>query len=238
MTKKVLQEAIDKIKWFHSMPLPYADILPEVDAGFLTTPGVVDHCTDKIATERFGIPQNLTHSTVLDIGAWDGYFTFLAERRGAVVTAIDPAQDCSGITHLHNGFHTASAAWGSRSPLFAHSLIEHRNHVQRVKKSKYDVCFYFGVLYHVENPIEELRALYDLTNHFALIETACLPQQIFYPSRQVWQYLPGHNGDPTNKWYGSPEAIIAALKDVGFQRVERIYRSSDRTRITLKALNL
>src|SRR6266436_2822961 len=36
------------------------------------------------------IPQDLTGKTVLDIGAWDGYFSFEFERRGAKrVLAID-----------------------------------------------------------------------------------------------------------------------------------------------------
>ncbi|KAG2486278.1 hypothetical protein HYH03_015102 [Edaphochlamys debaryana] len=38
----------------------------------------------------FNIPVNLTGQSFLDIGAWDGYFTFLAEDRGASqVTSVD-----------------------------------------------------------------------------------------------------------------------------------------------------
>src|SRR5262249_61156859 len=35
------------------------------------------------------IPDDLSGKTVLDIGAWDGYFSFEFERRGAHVLAID-----------------------------------------------------------------------------------------------------------------------------------------------------
>jgi tRNA (mo5U34)-methyltransferase len=32
---------------------------------------------------QFPIPENLTGKRVLDIGAWDGWFSFEMERRGA-----------------------------------------------------------------------------------------------------------------------------------------------------------
>ena len=37
----------------------------------------------------FPLPSDLAGMTVLDVGPWDGYFTFEMERRGAQVTAID-----------------------------------------------------------------------------------------------------------------------------------------------------
>jgi 2-polyprenyl-3-methyl-5-hydroxy-6-metoxy-1,4-benzoquinol methylase len=37
----------------------------------------------------FPISEDLRGKSVLDIGPWDGFFTFEMERRGADVTAID-----------------------------------------------------------------------------------------------------------------------------------------------------
>src|SRR6185369_10156918 len=38
---------------------------------------------------RFPIPADLTGKRVLDIGPWDGWFSFEAERRGASVVSVD-----------------------------------------------------------------------------------------------------------------------------------------------------
>src|SRR5215470_2157961 len=44
------------------------------------------------------IPDDLTGKTVLDVGAWDGFFSFEFERRGARVLAIDTyAWDHGGL---------------------------------------------------------------------------------------------------------------------------------------------
>lgn len=241
MTKEVLQKAIDGVKWFHTMQLPYYNGKGTPSGqpwGLLTTPGIVDHSDSKTATERFGLPVRMTKATVLDIGAWDGFFSFEAESRGALVTAIDPAQDCSNVDHSHNGFHVAAAAMGSNVQMYAHDLIRHREYMKEMHVDKYDVSFYFGVLYHTEDPIVQLRALKDVTNHVAIIESAVLPYRITYPSSKLWAFMPGFNGDPTNKWYPTTDALVQALHDVGFTRVERIFRTPDRSRVTLKALLL
>src|SRR5437588_11832339 len=38
---------------------------------------------------RFPLPADLTGKRVLDIGPWDGWFSFEAERRGAQVVSVD-----------------------------------------------------------------------------------------------------------------------------------------------------
>ena len=44
------------------------------------TPGAYDTRT---LVDRIGMPEDLSGLSVLDIGAWDGYISFEAERRGA-----------------------------------------------------------------------------------------------------------------------------------------------------------
>ena len=43
----------------------------------------------KLRLSRMPIPADLTGKRALDIGAWDGWFSFALERRGAQVTALD-----------------------------------------------------------------------------------------------------------------------------------------------------
>ena len=65
-----LLQRIKEIKWFHSIPLRDG----------IVTPGV-DNSMDKLG--QVCLPQDLTGKTVLDIGAWDGFFSFQAEKNGA-----------------------------------------------------------------------------------------------------------------------------------------------------------
>src|SRR5450755_1687863 len=76
--KDFSQELAD-MGWYHSFELPDGT---RID-GF---------CQLKWLRERyarFPLPADLTGKRVLDIGAWDGWFSFEAVRHGAAVTAID-----------------------------------------------------------------------------------------------------------------------------------------------------
>lgn len=65
-----LRLEVSKIKWFHTIDLGNGVITPGEDS----TP-------NKLQT--IALPADLKGSSVLDIGAWDGFFSFEAERRGA-----------------------------------------------------------------------------------------------------------------------------------------------------------
>ena len=61
---------MDEIKWFHSIPLNDGTVTPGLDASMAKL-------------EQICLPEDLSGKTVLDIGAWDGFFSFQAERNGA-----------------------------------------------------------------------------------------------------------------------------------------------------------
>ena len=84
MSHSRLQEQVDAFDyWYHRIELP----------GGVTTPGWAP-----IDTDIYGIPERLDGKRVLDVGAWDGYWTFEALKRGATeVVAIDDFSD-----HLSN----------------------------------------------------------------------------------------------------------------------------------------
>lgn len=61
--------------WYHKIELPYG----------IVTPGWAP-----IDSSAYRIPADLTGKYILDIGAWDGYWTFEALKRGAAkVVSID-----------------------------------------------------------------------------------------------------------------------------------------------------
>src|SRR3954466_11917283 len=77
MDVEELKKEVAKINWWHSIDLGNGVI----------TPGV-DRSSWKL--KKLRMPQDLSGMSVLDIGAWDGFFSFEAERRGAKrVLAVD-----------------------------------------------------------------------------------------------------------------------------------------------------
>ena len=68
--------------WYHKIELP----------GGVTTPGFAP-----LNADIYRVPADLTGKRVLDVGAWDGFWTFEALKRGArEVVAIDDFSDYLG----------------------------------------------------------------------------------------------------------------------------------------------
>ena len=53
------------------------------------TPGTFLEVEPKRCLDELGVPADLSGLRVLEIGAWDGAYTFELVRRGAQVTALD-----------------------------------------------------------------------------------------------------------------------------------------------------
>ena len=77
MTIDDLKSEVAKINWWHRIDL----------GNGIITPGI-DSTLERLKTLH--MPDDLHGKNVLDIGAWDGFFSFEAKRRGASrVLAID-----------------------------------------------------------------------------------------------------------------------------------------------------
>lgn len=226
MKKDELLEKVNSLKWFHKIELP-------TDEGeIIVTPGIVDHCTEEVATKRYGLPENLNGQSVVDIGANNGYFSFLAKKRGAEeVIAIEPNQGdgdnlkCLSLAMKAIKYGPVVFEQDFISAITSYPLCHNNN------LPKFDISLYFGVLYHIDNPIEHLSYLYKITRSYALIETAIAQHN--YGEKAVWEFNPGFEGDPTNKWYPSIIGLAQALIHVGFSNIEVIY--NDGIRATVKA---
>lgn len=215
-----IKEKAEKLRWFQCVPMV------SEDEGVYVSKGVVDHCTEDIATHRYGMPLDLSGKTVLDIGAMNGYHSLLAEKRGAKVTAIEPVQGYG------DNFECLKLALeANNSTVDARLLSLEHFYEEYFVKAAYDICFYYGVLYHVLNPIQELGYLSDLTKEYALIETAISQN---YADGSIWELRHGFDNDPTNYFYPTLDGLWNALKLVGFKSMEVIY--NDGIRATVKAI--
>jgi len=211
---------MNTIRWSHRIDL----------GGGVVTPGYFGH-TVGLASSYFGLPEDLRGKTVLDIGTADGMFAFEAERRGGAVTAIDtgrPTERCIGKSEdWPRGFQFAKRILGSRVEFREQNLFD------LDRSEQWDVVLFYGVLYHLKDPIGGLRHLAEATGETALIETAFSDG---VPGRPSWEFRPGEAGDPTNQWYPSIPGLEAALKQVGFRRTERAGIWEELKRVTVRAI--
>jgi len=207
-----LRRRVAKIKWFHSIDL----------GNGVVTPGL-DKSPDKL--QAIGMPADLTGKSVLDLCAWNGFFSFEAEGRGArQVLAVDHFCWSGPGWGTKEGFDLAREALGSGVKDQEIDVLD----VSPDSTGVFDVVLFLGVLYHMRHPLLTLEKVSAVTGDMLILETHVdfttvdRPAMAFYPGAELGQ-------DGTN-WCGPNEAcVIAMLKDVGFKRVD-VYSRSYRTK--------
>ncbi|MGZ5956435.1 MAG: class I SAM-dependent methyltransferase [Caulobacteraceae bacterium] len=153
--------------------------------------------------------------SVLDIGAWDGFFSFEAERQGASrVLATDHFCWSGEGWGTKAGFDYAHAKLGSRVETLDIDVPQ----ISRDTVGTFDVVLFLGVLYHVKDPFTCLERVASVTGEMLVLETETA-LDIPWP---VMRYYEGAelNNDPTNFWAPNQRALKAMLRDIGFRRFE------------------
>lgn len=170
---------------------------------------------------RFPLPRDLTGKTVLDIGAWDGWFTFEAERRGASVTAIDAVE-------VPN-FHAMHARLNSRADYRVLDIYE----LKDAGLGPFDYVFFLGVLYHVKHPLLALEIVCAATREICIVDS-------FVTDADTWRehqgqiptlefYETDELGGHMDNWFApSVAALMGMCRAAGFARVELLSASAER----------
>jgi len=162
---------------------------------------------------QFPIPDDLRGKRLLDIGAWDGWFSFEAERHGAAVTAID-CVELPSFLDIHARLH---------------SEVDYRvmdfYELPDAGLGKFDIVFYLGVLYHVRHPLLSLEIVCALTRDIAIVDS-------FVTDPDTWQehadeiptmefYELDELGNQFGNWVGpTVQCLLAMCRAAGFARVE------------------
>ena len=145
------------IQWFHSFDLPDGE-------------SIKGYKSEAILRREAAaiLPDDLTGKSVLDIGAWDGYFSFEAERRGAA--------DVLATDH----FCWSGPGWGTKDGFdFIHSRLGSKVRSFDVeplgltpeKFGQFDVVLFLGVLYHVTDIYRHLEAAAAMCRDHLVVET-------------------------------------------------------------------
>lgn len=189
--------------WYHSFELP--------DGSRIDGCMPVEWLRER--WHRFPIPADLTGKRVLDIGAWDGWFSFEAERRGAAVTSVD-RDEVENYLHMHRRL-------GSRADYRTLDVYE----LPEANLGAFDITFFLGVLYHLKHPLLGLEIVCSLTTDVAIIESFVTDGANWrehaddIPSLEFYEFdeLNGH----LDNWCGPTVGCLLALcRAAGFARVE------------------
>ncbi len=197
---------------YHSFELPDGRVL----RGAMS----LDWQRERLAA--FGLPDDLHGKRVLDIGPWDGYYTFEMERRGADVTAIDYV-DLDTFRELHRAFQ-------SRARYERMDVYE----LDPNTMGTFDIVLCLGVLYHLKHPLLALERICAVTKDTCVIDTfvtdgeqwlngsrSAMPSLEFYERAELAGQLDNWCGPNVN-------AIPALARAAGFAEAE-IRRVTDTT---------
>lgn len=235
-----LKQLVPRIHWFHQIDLGHGIITP----GVSPTPELL---------QRIGMPEDLSGMTVLDVGAWDGFYSFEAERRGARrVLATDSFCWCSAdpierwriyrevVSHGSSAW--SQGGWGGRFPFeVARRALKSRVQDRAIdvlelapeRIGQFDMVLFLGVLYHMRHPLLALERVFSVTRQQLILESYVdlldceRPATAFYPGGEVHK-------DPSN-WFGpNPQMIAAMLKEVGFRKVQ-LHWGPTETRVVFHA---
>ncbi len=202
MHRDQLKLEVGKHSWFHSIDLGQG----------VVTPGRVDPQNQTLG--RLHLPADLSGKTVLDVGAWDGFFSFEAERRGAKRVL---ATDSHAWWGSKSPFELARRALGSKIEDFDIDVMD----LDPARIGTFDVVLMLGVLYHLRHPMLALEKVYSVTADHLILETVT---DLTWTSYPAMRFYPGDElaGDSSN-WFGpNPAAVMGMLKAVGFRKVELV----------------
>ena len=218
LSRKSIIEQVEAFPfWYHRIELPKG----------VVTPGWAP-----LSKDAYGIPERLDGKRVLDVGAWDGFWTFEALKRGAAeVVAIDDFSDYMG-----NLQRDQRKAWETFD--LCRSLLGYdETRCQRTEMTVYDVSegrlgrfdvvFIFGTLYHLRHPLLALDRLSTVCDDEIFVESAILDD--FSPYRgglghgysgghAVAEFYPGtqYGNNESNWWVPTIHCLIGMLIAAGF----------------------
>jgi tRNA (mo5U34)-methyltransferase len=223
--------------WWHSIDLGQG----------VVTDGLKTWDQLQIDIQTLRIPD-LKGKTVLDIGTYDGFFAFEAERREAkrvvaldhfvwslniaaclaywrecMEKGIDPDPN-SELNQMHPNELPGMAAYNTAHRVLeskVETVVEDFMEADLDRLGTFDVVLYLGVLYHMQNPFEALKRLAAVTGELAIIETEAIALPGF-EDHALCEFFEGSelNRDPSNWWAPNEKAVAGMCRAAGFKRVE------------------
>ncbi len=231
LTKEQIEAEVAKIKYWHHCI--------DLGQGVFTKQGKEQKFLLKKQNWVLqSFPESFIGKTVLDIGAWDGFYSFTAEKRGAKrVLATDSfvweQQELYGLDKNFWRNFGASKQGFELARRILNSQVEDQNidvlDITPAKIGNFDIVLFLGVLYHMKYPLLALEKVASVTKELLILETYINPWlslinkpiMMFYPNNEL-------NKDVTN-WCSPNIAMVKSLlTTVGFNQVKLVKWRKDR----------
>lgn len=214
-----LLERIAGQGWYHTIDLGHG----------VRTKGEFDHTPH---LDRYALPARLDGKRVLDVGSFDGFWSFEFERRGAAqVVAWDaptfgdidfpppirnamPAGTLAAPTG--SGFALAADILGSKAERITGSVYE----MTPARIGLFDMSHIGNVLVHLRDPALALQRLAAVTRGESWIVEAIEPE--LGRDATLMRYMGGQEN--CNWWRFSEPALLAMVRDAGFATAEVVAR--------------
>lgn len=200
---------LEALGWYHSIQLPGGEVIPGLQT--------LEQLRKRVA--QFPIPQDLRGKRVLDIGAWDGWFSFEMERRGAEVVAVDRT--------AQTRFLEAKRLLGSKVEYRIADVLS----LTPAAIGTFDIVLFLGVLYHVKHPVLALERVCALSRDMVCVESFIsealseIPLMEFYETTELCGQF--------DNWMGPNRACLLAMcRAAGFARVNWESAIEDRAHLT------
>jgi tRNA (mo5U34)-methyltransferase len=230
-----LRARVAQTRWYHSIDLGSGVVTPGASVNTFLDPAQL---------------PDLRGKSVLDIGAWDGFYSFMAEQNGAArVVALDhyawgvdfEARDkywaeCEAKGVLPDHALDTTEFWRDDLPGRKGFELAHEALGSKVEPvvgdfmtmdleplGTFDVVLYLGVLYHMREPMHSLDRVRALTNGVAAIET----EAIFVEGLEGLSLTTFNAGGEISADYGNwyvptLAALRAWCRAAQFSRVETV----------------
>jgi tRNA (mo5U34)-methyltransferase len=193
--------------WFHTFALNRAE--------GIYTPGAARDHRYRVSM----LPKNFTGMSVLDVGTFDGFYGFLAERRGAErVVAVDNEQYRLWVASRWGVELDGGEGFGAIHQLLGSAVDYQRMDAFELAslEERFDLVYCFGILHRVENPLGLLRVMRSRTTSggAVLLETyGVRPEDRDGPAIRVLE---------PDEVYAHDEFVYWGFGGTGLERLARI----------------
>lgn len=201
--------------WFHTFAL-------NRELGIYTPGSARDH--------RYripAIPADFADQSVLDVGTFDGFYAFLAERRGARrVIAVDNEQYRAWVKARWGVELGGGEGFRAIHGLLGSSVEYERRDAFELEAigERFDVVYCFGILHRVEEPARLLEVLCDRLEPGGriLVETYGVYGDRRDGDGGIREHRPGavYRDDAYVFWGFSSEGLAELVGDCGFSSIE------------------
>ncbi len=212
-TRKQVKE-LERLGFYHTIELPNGEVLP----GLLSVESLRNRLT------QYEIPADLRGKRVLDIGAWDGFYTFEMERRGAHVVALDLFRNEKFLLARDLVKSNAEYVVGDICRLSSKDL------------GRFDIVLFFGVLYHVKHPLLALENVCSLTTDTAYVESYVIDDGTDLNAPPVLEFYERTElRGQFDNWVGpNVPCLMAMARTAGFAEVQFESVLSNRAHVTCR----